>query len=391
MVIPKLALRNMLGAGMKTWLNALVLSFAYVAIIWGQSLFMGIDEEASRVSIDAEFGGGQYWALGYDPYDPFTVQDAHQRIEGGIQTFVTQGRATPILVTQGTIYPAGHIQPVLLKGIDPAQKILTLPARFLQTSNAEIPALVGSRMAQLTGLKKDDTVTVRWRDVHGTFDAKDLVIVEIFETRLQTIDSGQVWIPLKTLQDMTGMENQATIVVLEKNFGPAPDIPGWTFRDLNYLLQDIRRFVRTKSIGFAIFYTTLTLLAMLAIFNTQVLSIWRRRKEIGTLMALGMQRIRVIQLFTLEGALQAVLATLVGAVYGIPLLIYMATYGYKIPSGTAEGFGLALSEKLYPVYSVGLVLASTTLVLVTTTIVSLLPTRKIAKLQPTDALRGKLP
>jgi ABC-type antimicrobial peptide transport system permease subunit len=55
-----------------------------------------------------------------------------------------------------------------------------------------------------------------------------------------------------------------------------------------------------------------------------------------------------------------------------------------------DQFGLALGEKLYPLYSGGLVIGTTGLVLVVTTIVSLLPTRKIAKLKPTDALRGRL-
>ena len=47
-------------------------------------------------------------------------------------------------------------------------------------------------------------------------------------------------------------------------------------------------------------------------------------------------------------------------------------------------------EKLFPTYSAGLVIGTTVLVFIMTTIVSFLPTRKIAKLKPTEALRGKL-
>ncbi len=61
-------------------------------------------------------------------------------------------------------------------------------------------------------------------------------------------------------------------------------------------------------------------MAMLAVFDTQVLSIFRRQKEIGTYVALGMTRGQVVKLFTIEGAMHSVLAALVGAVYGIPLL-----------------------------------------------------------------------
>jgi ABC-type antimicrobial peptide transport system permease subunit len=84
-----------------------------------------------------------------------------------------------------------------------------------------------------------------------------------------------------------------------------------------------------------------------------------------------------------------VLAILIGAVYGLPLLYYMAVKGFSVPGGM-EDFGFALGEKIFPAYSAGLLLGTTLLVLAVTTLVSFLPTRKIARLKPTDALRGKL-
>jgi ABC-type lipoprotein release transport system permease subunit len=391
MTILRLAVRNLLGGGMKSWLNAVVLSIAFVAIIWTQGLYQGMDNQVSRAIIDAAAGGGQYWMETYDPFDPFTLQDAHLKLTGELDELVKSGKATPVLIIQGTIYPGGRIQSVLLKGIDPEQKLLSFPSSFLKNLDREIPALIGRRVAQTTGLKTGDTVTVRWRDAHGTFDARDLRIVQVMSTSVQTIDVGQIWVPLQKLQEMASMPNEATIVITEKNFGQAEKVPGWTFRDLNFLLKDIQEFVKSKTIGASIFYSFLLFLAMLAIFNTQVLSIFRRRKEIGTLMALGLPRGKVIELFTVEGALHAILAALVGAVYGIPLLAYFVAKGWPVPSGMADSFGFALSEKLFPTYSAGLVVGTTILVLIITTIVSFLPTRKIAKLKPTDALRGRLP
>ena len=55
-----------------------------------------------------------------------------------------------------------------------------------------------------------------------------------------------------------------------------------------------------------------------------------------------------------------------------------------------DDYGIALGEALFPVYGTGLVIGTTILILLVTTIVSFLPTRKIAKLKPTDALRGKM-
>jgi len=129
---------------------------------------------------------------------------------------------------------------------------------------------------------------------------------------------------------------------------------------------------------------------MLAIFDTQVLAIFRRRREIGTLVALGFTRGQVVRLFTLEGALHGVLAVLLGAAYGLPLLWLQARAGLSVPAGT-EDMGITIGEKIFPVYSAGLILSVVLLALLVTTVVSMLPTRRIVRLKPTDALRGRMP
>lgn len=128
---------------------------------------------------------------------------------------------------------------------------------------------------------------------------------------------------------------------------------------------------------------------MLAVFDTQVLSIFHRRREMGTLMAMGMTRIKLILLFTLEGALNGVLAGILAIAYGFPLFYFLSQSGIKLPE-TADSYGFAIGEKLFPSYTAGLVLGTTLLVFVITTIVSFIPTRRIARLKPTDALRGKM-
>lgn len=389
MLIPTLAMRNLLGAGLRTWLNALALSFSFVVIILLQGVYNGMNHQAEQASVAALYGGGQYWHAQYDPYDPLTLPEAHGPLPAVLDSLIAGRTATPILVRQATIYPGGRFRSVLLKGIDPAQTILSLPTSVLAGGDGEIPALIGARMARSTDLKPGDQVTVQWRDVHGTFDAADVTIAQVMRTTVPEVDNGQVWIPLAALRRLTAMPDEATLVVLAPGAVSPGPVAGWTFRDPAYLLSGIRSLVRTKSVGASVLYAFLLFLAMLAIFDTQVLAIFRRRKEIGTLMALGMTRTRVIGLFTLEGALHGVLAALLAAAYGIPLLAYLAATGYALPQAV-DSFGLAIGNRIFPVYSALLVVGTTLLVLVVTTIVSFLPTRRIAQLKPTDALRGRV-
>lgn len=388
MLLFKLALKNLIGAGIRTWLNVIVLSLSFVVIILSQGLYIGMNEQASDALIDGVYGGGQYWQHNYDPYDPFALQDSHAPVPKMLQTLIDDKQAAPVLLTQGTIYPEGRIQPIVLKGITVDQKTINFPSEYLQADQDVLPALIGSRMAKSSQLKLGDYVTLRWRDRDGTFDATDIKIVHVMKTSVPTIDNNQVWIPLNKLQDMLNMPNEATIVIVDKTLANPQSIPGWDFKDQDFLLSDIKQIVKQKSISASIMYFLLLFLAMLAIFDTQVLSIFRRQKEIGTLIALGMTRSKVIRLFTIEGALHGLLAALIGAIWGSPLMITMAKNGWKLPDYTDE-YGIALGEKLYPFYSMTLVSGTVLLIMITVTIVSFLPTRRIAKMNPTDALRGR--
>jgi putative ABC transport system permease protein len=387
-LIFKLAAKNLIGAGKRTWLNVIVLSFSFIVIIWHKGILDGWDRQAKYDMINWETGSGQFWQAGYDPYDPFSLTEAHSKIPAVFDTILSNGNLATILITQGTIYPAGRIQSILIKGINPDQKVIKIPGSLFTKSNDEIPALIGRKMANDNGMKVGDAIMLRWRDVHGTFDANEMKVIGIFDCNVPTVDIGQVWIPLDRLQKMIGMPDEATVLV-RRNKGTANIKPeGWKFKSSEELLQSITDIIKIKSTGGAVLYFILLSLAMLAIFDTQVLSIFRRQKEIGTYIALGMTRLQVVTLFTLEGSLVSVLAALLAAVYGIPLLALQASRGMALPG--ASDYGVAIADKIFPFYSLGLVLTTILLIMITTTIVSYLPSRKIARMKPTDALRGKL-
>jgi ABC-type lipoprotein release transport system permease subunit len=399
MTMFKLAAKNFFRGGAKAWLRVVVLSLAFIVIIGLQGLYQGVAEQASHAMIDAELGGGQYWHPKYDPQNPLTLADAHGAVPAQLQKLVDAGQAIPILIVQGYMASKGSLRPVLLKGIDPGQHLLSMPTQGLASADAPAPALIGTRMASEAGLAAGDVATVRWRDAKGTFDAQDVRVAQVMNTSVQSIDVGTVWLPIETLRRMARMPGEATLVVaapaaVAYEVGPgssrvAPDTTAWTYKDLDFLLADVHAMIRAKEAGASIVYLILLFLAMLAILDTQLLSIFYRKKEIGTMMALGLTRGSVIRLFTLEGALNAVLAALVGALYGIPLLTFVVTKGIPMPQ-VVEQAGYSIGERIYPTYSAALVVGTTALVGVVTTIVSYLPTRQIATLQPTEALRGRL-
>ncbi len=387
MVAIKLAFKNLMGAGLRTWLNVSVLSFAFVIIIFFNGMIDGWNRQARVDTREWETGAGQYWAQGYDRYDPLTFQDAHMPMSEDIQAEVKKKNLAPVLVLQATAYPQGRMQGAILKGIDPEQNLLKLPTAEMKPSYDYDYAIIGKRMAESARLGVGDKLLIRWRDKNGTFDAREIEIASIFKCDVPTADKGQIYLRLEVLQEMMGLENEATLLIAgtgyeAKNFG------SWEFKDSGFLLADIDKIIQAKKAGGSIMEGLLLIIALIAIFDTQVLSIFRRQKEIGTYIALGMTRLQVVGIFTVEGGAHSILATILGAAYGIPLFMLLNKTGIPMKAGQATD--LALADSIFPYYSIRLITIAVILVIISATIVSYLPARKIAKMKPTDALKGKI-
>ncbi len=286
-------MKNLIGAGMRTWLNVFVTAVSFFMIIFISGMYDGMRSHAKQVTIDTEVAGGAYWHPKYDPLDPFSYEDAHGIPPKEIRDLIKNEKAFSILVSQASIYPNGRMIPVIMKGIESTQSIINLPTQSLmKEADGLIPVLMGSSMANYTKLKVGDTFAIRWLDANRTYDADEGVIVYIMETENFKVDMGTIWIPLARAQTMLDMKNEATYITFAKNISTVQENENWIYRDVNYLMRDMEAMIAADEPNARIMYAILLALAGMGIFNSQILSIFRRRKEIGTLMAIGMTRSR---------------------------------------------------------------------------------------------------
>ena len=387
-VLFKTAFRSLIGNGLKTWLNVFVLSFTFVLIIFMQGLLEGWNRQALNDTVKWEIAGGQYWNVKYDPYDPFSLDSSAAVLPTSLKAEYNAHQIEPILFSLGTIYPGGRMQSILLKGIRPDQQLLALPTNLLKPNNEnDIPVIIGGHTARQTNLKVNDFVTLRWRDVNGTFEAVDVRVAGIFASSVPTVDAGQLWMSLNQLQKMTVRPNAATILIKSGNL-QVQKLSDWTFMSQTELTKQMAAMIKAKAKSYNVIYAIFFLLALIAIFDTQTLSIFRRQREIGTLVAMGMTQRQVVALFTLEGTMNALLAVLAGTVWGMPIFIACSTYGIHIPMDVSS-FGIPMADRMYPLFTPNLILGTISLIIVITALVSYLPARKIARMNPTEAIRGK--
>tara|TARA_B100000965_G_scaffold228608_1_gene191385 strand:+ start:3329 stop:4501 length:1173 start_codon:yes stop_codon:yes gene_type:complete len=384
-----IAIKNLLGAGIRTWLNVFVTSVSIFMIIFSSGMYSGMREHAMNVSIDTEIAGGAYWHPKYDPYDPTTFEDSHSKTPIEFKNLISNNNAIEILVNQASIYPEGRIMPVVLKGIPLDQNILNIPTSSLNNYvGPNIPIMIGKGMSEYAKLNIGDTFTVRWMGSDNSYDAAEGEIIHIMDSGNFKIDMGHIWIPLSKAREIFLMDKESTYIVYKDGINEISSMSSWIKRDVKYLIRDMEAIIKQDRPNAIMIYIILLSLAAMGIFNAQTLSIFRRKKEIGTLMALGMPKNRVVLLFTLEGALNAVLAIIMTGVLFGPLLYYFSIYGIPLPIDYSD-MGLIIAKTLIPVYSPLLLIVTGIAVFTILLFVSYLPSRQISKMHPVDAIRGK--
>ena len=387
-MILKIAYKNLIGAGIRTWLNVLVTSISLFMIIFSSGMYEGMIKHAMRVSIDTEVANGAYWHPDYDPLDPISFENSHSKPPPFLKSLVNDKNALEVLVSQAAIYPDGRIMPVLMKGITLDQDILKIPTKnLLNHTSQTIPILIGKGMSEYSNLKIGDTFTLRWLDNNNVYDAMEGEIVDIMDSGNFKIDMGHIWIPLEIARNILDMDGHATYVVVKNDVNT--NASEWIKRDVEYLVRDMQTIIDLDRPNAIMIYILLLFLAAVGIFNAQILSIFKRTREIGTLMAIGMKRSQIVLLFTTEGALNAVLASIFGTIVFGPLLYYFSVYGVPLPIDYSD-LGLIIAKRLIPIYSTLLIFSTVLIVGLIVLIVSYLPSKRISNLNPVDAIRGKI-
>ncbi|OHX64214.1 ABC transporter permease [Flammeovirga pacifica] len=378
----KLAYKNIISAGLRTWLTITTLAFAFLLILFFNSLYTGWEYQGVKDQIDWEFADGQIIYKEFDKNDPFTIESGHHQM-------IKNENIAPVLIRQGNLYPQGRMLPIAIKGIPANQSIVKLPTHLFHESKEEFPVIIGEAMATNNHLKKGDKILLRWKDKNGTFDAKQITIVGIFHTNVPTIDMGQIWMDIDLLWKMTGLEKEASYHIVKGNYNHELKSQ-WRFESQQDLLKDFISMVEMKKGSSAFLYIILMFIALIAIFDSQVFSVFKRQKEIGTYIALGFTKKRVTLLLTIEGAMYAILATIIGSLISIPLISWLGVEGVTLSSKEqSQQMGITIGEKLYPMLTSKLLFSSIFWIILLSTIVSYLPVRKIAKMNTVDALKGK--
>jgi putative ABC transport system permease protein len=122
---------------------------------------------------------------------------------------------------------------------------------------------------------------------------------------------------------------------------------------------------------------------MFLIYNAVSVSVAQRRKEIGTLRALGVSKGGIVRLLCLEALAMALL----GSILGLLMARTLARGALSILHDTVDRFFVPIHAPA-PVLSTKIVLVGLTSGLITTLIASYFPARTASRINPSEALRS---
>ena len=123
------------------------------------------------------------------------------------------------------------------------------------------------------------------------------------------------------------------------------------------------------------------------IINTMLMAVLERYRELGMLMAVGMNKAKVFVMIMLETLLLGLISAPIGMLIGYLLVLMTRRNGINLSAysdGMAE-FGM--SSMVYPSLETGVYWQLAIAVLLTTILGALYPAYKAIKLKPVEAIR----
>lgn len=268
---------------------------------------------------------------------------------------------------------------------------------YLEKTSRMPPVLVGEKLAKKLKLKVGSKINVQMVDLVGDLSAKGFRVCGIYRTTNTTFDETNLFVRYQDLQSQLGIENNAAheIAILINKGDEASlikssiqNIAGknsvQTWKELS---PEMSMLTDSMDQYMYIFILIILLGLCFGIINTMLMAVLERVKEIGMLMAVGMNKRKIFAMIILE----TVLLTLTGGFFGILIGAAITKFFETTPidvSMFSEGLGkYGFATQIYTSLRTDTLLTITILVIITGLLSAIYPARKALKLNPAEATR----
>ena len=153
-----------------------------------------------------------------------------------------------------------------------------------------------------------------------------------------------------------------------------------------------KEMMKMQDVSSVMYLGIIFFIAGFGILNTMLMAVYERTREIGVMMALGLQRLKIVQVIVIESALLAALASVIGVVMGAAINYYLSVQGLDLSGGTGEPLqmmGLNFDPTMYVEMQVDTYWIPVVGLFVIAMGSALWPAYRASKLNPVDAIRSE--
>jgi len=257
--------------------------------------------------------------------------------------------------------------------------------------------VIGKKLADKLKVKMRSKIVITFQSDDGTIIGGAFRVVGIFKTDNNMWDELNVFVKNQDLVNLAGFEEEKIheISVLMndiedaepvteklKNAFPELNIKHWKeirpdlgmMNDMMDQLVYIFLFIILLALGFGI-------------VNTMLMVIMERVRELGMLMAIGMNKLKIFTMIMLETIFLSLTGGVIGMIVGMLFIGYFGKAGMDF-SVVAEGLGAyGFGAIFYPRLSFDYYITLTIMVILAGIIASVYPALKAMKLNPAESIR----
>lgn len=319
-----------------------------------------------------------------------------------IQSLVEVKQAAGRIIIPGMIAsPSGSsgitinaVQPETENAITGLQQKVRVGSYFNPQKKNSV--LISEKLIKKLKLGIGQKTILTFQDSSGNMMAMAYRITGVFKTSNTPFDESNVFVNITDIDSLAGLQHQYNEIAILLHSGSSLKVvqtnlkslfPEYEILNWQELAPEIALTVSVGEQMVLIFMGIILLALAFGIINTMLMAILERTREIGMLLALGMNRLRIFQMVLWE----TVLLVLAGCPFGIGIALaaigitHQTGIRFKKFSEVYASFGY--NDVIFPELNLRQFLIIMTLVILTAVLSSLFPAWRALRLKPAVAMR----
>ncbi|HOZ29497.1 MAG TPA: FtsX-like permease family protein [Bacteroidales bacterium] len=223
-------------------------------------------------------------------------------------------------------------------------------------------------------------------------------IVALISMPNPMLNSGLAYIDLESAQELFSLQGRVTGLSLSFNDNSLfketteelrANLPeGYEIFHWEEEMPEMKQFVESDRAGGQIFLFILYIIIGFGIFGTALMMIAERIKEFGIMVALGMQKIKIVILVAIEMLYITSLGIIASIVFSIPMMYYLNVNPITFTGDMAKTYEAYGFEPIMPAaFQIDYFISQPLVVIILTLIAIIYPLWGISKLNVIKSLR----